>query len=495
MGVSLGSLALALAATSLGVPPEESKPEITYQFRSVEVRGLGWRDAGIGLKPVAQHNAVSVWTCPDDFLDHLPADARAVAGTPSTVRGAAQSPVHLTANQNHQFVTRVAYKGKTRSPQPVVENVREGVTATAIGRKIDQGILAQLVVDDVDVRSVHTLTPTPNVKQANACVEAVPSDPCPFLAQQSADSRPSAVSVSVTASMDAEPKAEGVTWQPTKEAGAHSDCKNKAECCLAETKNKPLPTKSDAAAARVAWLAEGKVQIPEVGRASAAGEWLIPEGEVLVIGFGPHTVADSDGKAVVREHLVIVSAEADEEEPTIVVPAPVRHDEPQANPTPPPQTEVPRTAAKLPALPGRTLPQGLHPDGTPAAHPVTPEEEEPAAAAEDDSDEAHATPQSRKKPSPQTRPSAPPTGAEPKSDSKASKSSFILPALKALPNFPPLNSLAASGIFPMPFHGAQFLVPLKPLAMKLPFHQKLEFELIGRIVADPESTARLVVEK
>ncbi len=79
MGVSLGSLALALAATSLGVPPEESKPEITYQFRSVEVRGLGWRDAGIGLKPVAQHNAVSVWTCPDDFLDHLPADARAVA--------------------------------------------------------------------------------------------------------------------------------------------------------------------------------------------------------------------------------------------------------------------------------------------------------------------------------------------------------------------------------------------------------------------------------
>ena len=31
------------------------------------------------------------------------------------------------------------------------------------------------------------------------------------------------------------------------------------------------------------------------------------------------------------------------------------------------------------------------------------------------------------------------------------------------------------------------MMPLKPFAMKLPFNQKLELELIGRVVPDPEA--------
>ncbi|WP_165073643.1 hypothetical protein [Paludisphaera rhizosphaerae] len=488
MGVSLESLALALAAMGLGAPMEDPKPEITYRFRTVEVRGLAWRDAGIGLKPVAQHNAVSVWTCPDDFIDRLPAEAHAAAEAPSAVKGLAQTPVHLASSRNQQFVTRVVYKGKAKSPQPVVESVREGVTATVVGRKIDQGVLTQLVIDDVDVRSVHTLKPANHVKQVRAEVETPASEPCPYMARQAAEERTSVVAVSVTASMEADPKA---TWQPSTAAEAHGDCKDKAECCQAETR--AVAAKSDAAAARAAWFAEGKLQIPEIGRASAAGEWLIPDGEVLVIGFGPHTIADADGKAVVREHLVVVSAEVDDEESPIVVPDRVRPEEPKADSAPPAPIETPRTAVKLPELPGRTLPQGVHPDGTPAALPTLPEDEEPVDAA-DESDETRATPQSRKKPSPQMQPSASPAESEPKSDAKALKSSFSLPALKSLPNFPPLNSLVNSGVFPIPFHGAQFLVPLKPLALKLPFNQKLEFELVGRVVTDPEAAGRLFVE-
>ena len=52
-----------------------------------------------------------------------------------------------------------------------------------------------------------------------------------------------------------------------------------------------------------------QVQIPEIGHAEIAGEWLIPHDEFLVVAFGPHTVADKDGKAVVRERLALVSAE------------------------------------------------------------------------------------------------------------------------------------------------------------------------------------------
>jgi hypothetical protein len=33
----------------------------------------------------------------------------------------------------------------------------------------------------------------------------------------------------------------------------------------------------------------------------------------------------------------------------------------------------------------------------------------------------------------------------------------------------------------------QFMLPLKPFELKLPFNQKLELELIGRVVADPEA--------
>jgi hypothetical protein len=39
---------------------------------------------------------------------------------------------------------------------------------------------------------------------------------------------------------------------------------------------------------------------------------------------------------------------------------------------------------------------------------------------------------------------------------------------------------------PTPSSGFQFLMPIKPLSLKLPFGQKLEVEVIGRVVADSE---------
>ena len=39
------------------------------------------------------------------------------------------------------------------------------------------------------------------------------------------------------------------------------------------------------------------------------GEWLIPRGEALLVSFGAHTVADKDGKAVVKERLAIIEAD------------------------------------------------------------------------------------------------------------------------------------------------------------------------------------------
>ena len=65
MGVTLGWVALALAA--LGIPPqsEREKPPITYTVRMIEADGVGWREAVFAsLKPVARQGSATIWTLP-----------------------------------------------------------------------------------------------------------------------------------------------------------------------------------------------------------------------------------------------------------------------------------------------------------------------------------------------------------------------------------------------------------------------------------------------
>ncbi|OJW24721.1 MAG: hypothetical protein BGO49_06730 [Planctomycetales bacterium 71-10] len=495
MGVSLGWLAVALAASGPGAAPHEGGPQITYRFRTVEVKGLGWREAG--LKPVAQHNSVGVWTAPDDFLDRI-AGASPEAGPPAEVVGAVRKPVHVTTRKPQDFVTRVVWKGKGKAPRPVVESVREGLTATVVGRRIDQGVLAQVVVEDVDVRAVHTIVPARDALKRASAEVAAPQ--CPFEAMKAKEQGDASVTVTVTATMDAEARPQADAGKPGWQAGKPAECRGESACCKEAAK-------ADGQAVRAGWTAgEGAVQIPEVGRASAAGEWLIPDGEVLVIGFGPHTVADAEGKAVVREHLAVIAAEVADDEAAAPVafdvpppPPPGLVPTPTTEPAPAPaRVEAPKTAAALPDLPGRTLPQPIHPDGTPAPLPTVPEDEAPAAAA-DESSEPLPSPQSRKKAEPRDEapaeaPKPEPKKAEaPKSEPKAIKSSFTIPALKKIRGLDSLNGLVSTGLLGSPFQGAQFLVPLKPLAVKLPFNQKLEFELVGRVVTDPEAIGQFVV--
>ncbi len=51
-------------------------------------------------------------------------------------------------------------------------------------------------------------------------------------------------------------------------------------------------------------------QVPEVVEETVAGEWVIPKEGFLVIGLGPRTITDKDGKPAVRERVVVVQAKA-----------------------------------------------------------------------------------------------------------------------------------------------------------------------------------------
>ncbi len=51
-----------------------------------------------------------------------------------------------------------------------------------------------------------------------------------------------------------------------------------------------------------------KMDVPEVVKGTIEGEWLIPNGGVLVASLGANTLDDGHGKAVVRERLMLVEA-------------------------------------------------------------------------------------------------------------------------------------------------------------------------------------------
>ena len=50
------------------------------------------------------------------------------------------------------------------------------------------------------------------------------------------------------------------------------------------------------------------VQVPEISQAKVEGEWLIPNNGVLIVSLGVKTVADDEGKAVVRERVAVIEA-------------------------------------------------------------------------------------------------------------------------------------------------------------------------------------------
>ena len=114
------------------------------------------------------------------------------------------------------------------------------------------------------------------------------------------------------------------------------------------------------------------------------------------------------------------------------------------------------------------MPQGYHADGSPADLPPLPADETDADSSESDSSEP--------KPSPQTKKPQP---DKPATDSAANRASFTPPRSPAV--FLPSVFLARPSV------GFQFLLPLTPLSLKLPFNQRLEIEIYGRMVPDNES--------
>ena len=396
MGVGLGWIVLALAGVA-GAPPAESRAApITYTVRVVDAEGLGWREAVFTrLKPVTRQGAATIWTAPRDVTAQLLAQ---VGGSPAArilqgpkVTSLNGDPVHITSRANRKLVTQVAWDGALRAPEGASEAVRSGCHATMVGRKLDQGILVKVVLEDTEVRAIHRL------KLDDRCREL--------------------------------------------------SCDGAAACGQS-----PQGGKATTAFRKVA------IEIPEIGNQEVVGEWLIPHGEALLVSFGVHTVASTNGKAVMKERLAII--EADE----VADASAVQRTSEAVTPIPdainvriqPPFLPAPISKIPMPAplAPSRSIPQGYHTDGTPADLPPLPADESDADESSSESSEPMPSPQTKK---PQQQKPAP--APAPVADSGARKAAFTLP--KSPTVFLP------SIFMPSPSVGFQFLLPLGPLSLRL----------------------------
>ena len=349
---ALGLLALALLGTE--GPAQPVAPEVTYQLHVYEMKGVGWReDVYRRLQPVTRQGNSTLWTTDRTTMRELGKLAEtakmapkmtALAGTPAHVVLYGTPPngctfQELQAQRLHEPVMRTSFDKGGSNPAPE----RPRFAATFTGRKLDQGVLVKLVLEETRFLAVHSV--------------ALDDD------------------------------------------------------------NAPLA-------------------VPEVATSDLIGEWLIPNDGALVISLGAHTVADDDGKAVVRERLVVLEAQpaADAHMRAVTF---SRSEGPLARPR---ALVAPAPVMPAPAAPSRSLPQARLADGTAIDLPPLPPDDHVTPTSLPNSSEPCASPQTRPAPAPK------------KTDADASQTS---------PQ-PPNPAHPANGTFTLKFRLGSVSLPAAP---------------------------------
>lgn len=511
MGIALGWVALLVAGVVGAPPAEKDTAQISYTVRMVEANGVGWRGAVLPhLKPVTRQGAATVWTLPKSasktLIETLTANHSGPVVQGPRVNAASGFPVTIQVRANRKFITQVAWNPNDSATKGDLEDIRVGWHTTMVGRKLDQGILVKMVFEDTEIRAVHKVK-VDAFRQVDAkhagdkdCENCQAKGKIAQAYAHAFEGSP----FDPTAGVKDDAKKSRMMHLMVRANIAHAN--GDSTLCEALTKE-ALEANPDELAAcdsnnQVA------LEFPEVASEEILGEWLIPKGECLLVSFGPHTVADKDGKATVQERLAFVEAAemtgvmADAAAPYIVTPSASSVISPSPMPAPYgpvtapapmpglpviierapfPSRAYPPALRKLPGMemptppaPSRSFPEGIHSDGSKAKLPELPDDEmEDDESAESESAEPRPSPQSKKP----AKPAAAPTPAPaPASDTAATKASFTQP--KSSTVFLPSVFLPGASV------GFQFLLPIKPLSLRLPFNQRLEIEIFGRVVPD-----------
>ncbi|GAC1474572.1 MAG: hypothetical protein NVSMB9_25190 [Isosphaeraceae bacterium] len=156
-----------IAASVLGAEGTKSSDNamITYQVRLLEMNGLEWRTSVYSqLQPVARQGTATVWTAPRSLASTLTEKAARVLAVPQ-VTAYSQARATIYQNKTRNVVREISreadgpvnhasFVGYT----PKLENESEGWSAKVAGRKIDQGVLTNVVLDVKEITAVHRVS-------------------------------------------------------------------------------------------------------------------------------------------------------------------------------------------------------------------------------------------------------------------------------------------------------------------------------------------------
>ena len=335
----------ALASPPEGPDPAATEAPIAYRVSVLEMEGLGWRQAqGDRLTRIRRPGSDAVWSAGREIAPELAKAAGRTIHEP-TVVGRPDATAGLTHAvkllHTPSFKWLAADPDATGSNQAPTTAVEDKLDAEVTGRRLDQGVLARVAIENTWVATFHAIDPSG--------------------------------------------------------AASHD-------------------------------------LVPEIARAHAAGEWLIPADGVLIVSLGVHTIGDGSGKAVVRERLAVIEANPAKSPAACPVEATSTH---PADLPPLPEEIVdlepaPHAAGRafadldvgvdeaatgnlmvglggdpkglkladqpaplpVPTPPGRSLPRAFAPDGTPAPAPPK-EDDEVKPTGGENSAEPRPTPQAR----------------------------------------------------------------------------------------------------
>ncbi len=253
--MAMGSGLLALALLAADGPGCSSEEATTYQVRVITLDGLEWRTTAYSrLTPVTRQGTSAIWTAEKSLATLLADRASSVAFGGKVV---AAGETVLSRGNDVSYVAaveRVADGPINQSSaiafMPRPEKIDERFAIKLAGRRLDQGVLTRLTLDETHVDEMHTVKQTETIKPTQARTTRTTTE----------------IGREVTTTIISQTSTEG-------------------------------PNSLTAL-----------VQIPEVSQTRIDGEWLIPRDGVLLISLGVKTIADANGKAVARERLAIIEA-------------------------------------------------------------------------------------------------------------------------------------------------------------------------------------------
>lgn len=150
--------------------PHQGTPPIEYRVKLVEMDGLKWRESlYVRFQPVARQGSYMVWTADRDTAKALVDQASRVLMNPQVLAesGGVAAYTQRTTRKVASQLTRHA-DGPVDHALAVAyttnhEDLREGCQFTMSGRKLDQGMLVKMVVEELRVAAVHQVKLTEHV--------------------------------------------------------------------------------------------------------------------------------------------------------------------------------------------------------------------------------------------------------------------------------------------------------------------------------------------